>query len=746
MPFKAKSSALREYLLIMVSIIALFVVAGYLIIASAQNFYNEQAADETRRIANSYAQSLVAAAEAANIIDGLLEDKLMTTARIVSRYDGQYSNQLLAEIASIMQVDEIYVYNRTGEIVYSNTGIYLGWRAQEGHPVHNFIYSGQQSHVDEIRKDSESDRYLKYAYWRLDDTGRFLQLGVLAERVHEFLGRFEIEHLLAEIASDPFIKCAVFYDNNFEPIACHGHEGEFIISSEAKDAIQANREFASEVYSAGEPYYQVMLPIWADGRKLGTLSVNHLLVETKLLLGRVRLVGVTTLLVIFGLLMGVLSANRKKNETLIRYSYYDAVTGLPNKTYFEEFILSMANGNGNGKRACLLIDCNFDLLNMAIGYQYSEMILKECAATLLQVEKPVEHVFHLGAARFVLYAAGYDERQDLVTLGQQAIDRLRQPLQAKRTGVAVGILEIDNKELDANTIIKRATIAAGSARESDGEGYSFYDNSMEEKLHRENIIESELRAAVSSSNITDSIYLVYQPIVELKENRIVGLEALTRMRSAQLGNVSPAEFIPIAEQTGLIIPLGQYILRLACGFLAELEKQGYDDLKMSVNISLVQLLQDSFVTDVLAITKAAGVQPEHLTLEITESLLMDEYGAINEKLADLADHGIQMAIDDFGTGYSSLSRSQDLRVHGIKIDKSFIDSLLLVEPEQAITRDIIAMAHRQGLFVVAEGVEAPSQREYLRRNNCDFMQGYLFSKPLAPEAVIRLLQQDERCS
>lgn len=142
MPFKAKSSALREYLLIMVSIIALFVVAGYLIIASAQNFYNEQAADETRRIANSYAQSLVAAAEAANIIDGLLEDKLMTTARIVSRYDGQYSNQLLAEIASIMQVDEIYVYNRTGEIVYSNTGIYLGWRAQEGHPVHNFIYSG----------------------------------------------------------------------------------------------------------------------------------------------------------------------------------------------------------------------------------------------------------------------------------------------------------------------------------------------------------------------------------------------------------------------------------------------------------------------------------------------------------------------------------------------------------------------------------------------------------------------------
>ncbi len=745
MPVKAKSAALREYLLIMLPIIALFVAAGYLVITSAQDFYNEQAADETRRIANSYAQSLAAAAEAANIIDDLLEDKLMTTAQIVARYDGQYSNQLLAEIASIMQVDEIYVYNGVGEIVYSNTGLYLGWRAEEGHPVHSFMYSGKKSHVDEIRKDSESERYLKYAYWRLDDTSRFLQLGVLAERIHEFLGRFEVEHLLAEITSDPFIKCAVFYDNNFEPIAFHGHEGEFIISSEAKAALQANREFASEIYSAGEPYYQVMLPIWADGSRLGTLSINHRLADTKLLLSRVRLIGITTLVVIFGLLMGVLSANRKKNETLIRYSYYDAVTGLPNKTYFEELFVRSPNGNGNGKKACLLVDCNLDLLSMAVGYQYSEMILKECAASLLQVEDPVQHVFHLGAARFLLYVEDYNERQDLVALGQQVIDRLRQPLQAKRKGVAVGIVEIDHKELDANTIIRRATIAASSTRESDNEGYAFFDNSMEEKLLRENIIERELGAAVDSNSIAESIYLVYQPIVELRQNRIVGLEALTRMRSAQLGNVSPAEFVPIAEQTGLIIPLGQHILRLACGFLAELRKLGYEDLKMSINISLVQLLQDSFVSDVFAITQAVGVEPGHLTLEITESLLMDEYGAINDKLADLADLGIQIAIDDFGTGYSSLSRTQGLRIHGIKIDKSFIDSLLLIEPEQAITRDIITMAHRQGLFVVAEGVEDLSQREYLCSNNCDFMQGYLFSKPLAPEGVIRLLEQDKRC-
>ncbi|NLW16625.1 MAG: GGDEF domain-containing protein [Firmicutes bacterium] len=738
-----KTTDLKQYLFVVLLSVVILFVAGYQIITAAQNFYNGQVAEETQRLANIYAQKLAAAAEATTIIDGLLEDKLLATGQIVALYDGQYSNRLLAEIADIMQVDEIYVYNREGQIVYSNTGIYLGWHAKEGHPVYNFMRSGKQSHVDEIRRDSESERYLKYAYWRLNDTGRFLQMGVLAERVRDFLGRFELQCLLTEIVADPYIKCAVFYDNNLEPIAHQGHEGDFILTADAKAAMQEGREFAGEIYSGDAPFYQVLLPVWVEDRKLGTLAVHNELGETKLLIARVRMIGITTLVIVFGLLLAMLSSNRKKNETLIRYSYYDAVTGLPNKTYWEEFFQSQANSNGHKKRACLLIDCNFDLLNMAIGYQYSEMILKECAATLLLAKTSAQHIFHLGAARFMLYVTSYGDRSDLIAMAQQVIDSLRQPLQAKRTGVAIGIVEIDGeREVDANTIIKRASIAASCAGEQDSEGYCFFDNSMEEQLLRQTIVEGELRAAVSSQ-MKQNVHLVYQPIVDLKQNQIVGLEALARMHSVHLGNVSPAEFIPVAEQTGLIIPLGKYILRQACEFLTQLASQGFDQLRMSVNISLLQLLQDDFVADLLAIIEETGVKTSSLTLEITESLLMDEYGVINEKLRELEQHGIQIAIDDFGIGYSSLSRSQNLRVHGIKIDKSFIDSLLSVAPEQAIAGDIIAMAHRQGFFVVAEGVEAPAQREYLRLNDCDFMQGYLISKPLAPDAILGLLQHEK---
>lgn len=735
-----KNLDVKHYLIVVFSIAALFLAAGYLFVTTTKSFYNQRTAEETRRVANSYAQRLAIVADAANIIDGLLEDKLIATSQVVAYFDGEYSNHLLAEIAGIMQVDEIYVYDSPGVIIYSNTGRYLGWRAESGHPVHNFMQSESQSHVDEIRRDTESDNYLKYAYWLLNETGRFLQIGVHADTIYDFLGKFEMQHLLAEIAEDPYVQCVLFYDNDFAVIAGVEHEGvDFSLSTAAKEAISADMEYATEMHHDGEHVYQVMLPILVNGSKLGTLAVSHSVAETKTMISRVSMIGITTLLIIFGFLLAMLHATHRKNETLIRYSYYDAVTGLPNKTYFEEFIQGEAQNGGQRKRACLLISCNFELLNMAIGYQYSEMVLKECAATLITGSTAGQQIFHLGAARFMLYISGYGQQQELIDLSQQVIDAMRQPLQAKRTGVTIGIVEIDSEGLDANTLIQRASIAASHARDDEIDGYRFFDSSMEEQLLRENIIESEIRAAVSSK-ANQTICLHYQPIVDLRQNRIVGLEALARMQSARLGSVSPAEFIPIAEQTGLIIPLGRLIIRAACEFLAQLEQLGYNEIKISVNISLIQLLRDDFVPNLLESIFETGVRATRLTLEITESLLLDEYDAINEKLCELGSHGIEIAIDDFGTGYSSLSRSRELRVHGIKLDKSFIDYLLLVQPEKTITQDIIAMAHRQGFYVVAEGVEVQAQREYLLQYNCDFMQGYLFSKPLAPDVALELLR------
>jgi EAL domain-containing protein (putative c-di-GMP-specific phosphodiesterase class I) len=286
--------------------------------------------------------------------------------------------------------------------------------------------------------------------------------------------------------------------------------------------------------------------------------------------------------------------------------------------------------------------------------------------------------------------------------------------------------------------MRNAAIAVDQVLPSHSEGSCFFDLSMERRLLREEQIERDLRACIQDQAVAD-VFLVFQPIIEVKTERIVGFEALARMKSLELGVVSPLEFIAVAEKTQLIVPLGRRITRQACQFLARLNQNGHSDLKVSINISAVQLLRDDFVSDLLLIIAETGVQAARIWIEITESIFADNYGIINDKLQILSEHGIQVAIDDFGTGYSSLARERELNVSCLKIDKYFIDKLSELEPEQALTGDIISMAHRLGHIVIAEGVELECQKAYLIEHACDLMQGYLFSRPLpADEAITRL--------
>ena len=210
------------------------------------------------------------------------------------------------------------------------------------------------------------------------------------------------------------------------------------------------------------------------------------------------------------------------------------------------------------------------------------------------------------------------------------------------------------------------------------------------------------------------------------------------------GRISPLEFIPIAEETKLIVPLGYEIIRKALQFLQTLQSNGYSNLHISINISAIQLLRGDFLPALERIVRDTGVSPECINLEITESILAVNYQEINTILGDLQALGMQIAIDDFGTGYSSLARERELNVNCLKIDKSFIDKLMHLEPEQAITGDIISMAHKLGHCVVAEGVEHESQRQYLKAHGCDKIQGYLVSRPLDPDAALELLSTEAR--
>ncbi len=244
------------------------------------------------------------------------------------------------------------------------------------------------------------------------------------------------------------------------------------------------------------------------------------------------------------------------------------------------------------------------------------------------------------------------------------------------------------------------------------------------------------------------LFLQCQPILDLKPNEIWGFEALARLNSDKLGIVQPSEFIPIAEKTKFIVPIGRRVLFEAFRFLNKLKELGHDRICVSINVSIIQLLRHDFCRELLETINEMGVSPANVGIEITESAFAWDFEALNRILAELRDAGLQVAIDDFGTGYSSLARERELSVNCLKLDKYFVDKLMYLDPEEAITRDVALMAHRLGHCVVAEGVEHERQKQCLLDYGCDKIQGYLVSGPLSEDEALELLkrQREDRQS
>ncbi len=305
----------------------------------------------------------------------------------------------------------------------------------------------------------------------------------------------------------------------------------------------------------------------------------------------------------------------------------------------------------------------------------------------------------------------------------------------------MGILKIDLQYQAADEVFQHIEITINKLKTLNGERYCFFDHIMQEEFIKNETIKEELNKA-AKNNFEDEFYLEYQPQVDLETNQIVGMEALSRWKSERLGFISPFKFIDIAEKNQLIIPFGNWVIKTAIAFVKTLEEQGIKEIKVAINISVIQLLEEDFVENLLVIINNVGVNPKHLEIEITETHLMKNYELINSQLNILKAIGISISLDDFGTGYSSLSRLRDLNLNVLKIDKSFIDNITIVNQDDIFVQGIISLANQLNLKIVAEGVETEEQREYLKSNGCDIMQGYLFSKPIPEIDAVKLLKGD----
>jgi PAS domain S-box-containing protein len=439
-------------------------------------------------------------------------------------------------------------------------------------------------------------------------------------------------------------------------------------------------------------------------------------------------------------------SDRKQIENALRYiTEHDRLNGLFNRDYLKAQIINDINQKKGLKRALVGINLStVQLLRANFGFLYTQNLIKKVAEALSQYCTDNRFLFHTYENRFVFYLVDYKDKNELIDFIDAISNTLESLFVTDRIGGGIGILEIEEnqEEIDIELLLRRLLIASERSiniLERDFKA-CFYDEEVESLLNREREIMQVLFSIAADDDSNDKLFLQYQPILDLRTDSICGFEALARLRTEKLGLVSPGEFIPIAEKTKLIIPIGDKVIVAAFHFLNKLKEHGYDRISVSINVSAIQLLRPDFTSRLLELIREMQVNPENICLEITESVFASDYEIINHIIHKLRDYGLRIAIDDFGTGYSSLARVEEMNVHCLKIDKYFIDMLLNAKLNKVITSDIISMAHKLEHYTIAEGVEHECQLQYLKEHDCDNIQGYLISRPLDEEVALELLK------
>ncbi len=432
---------------------------------------------------------------------------------------------------------------------------------------------------------------------------------------------------------------------------------------------------------------------------------------------------------------------RKRAEKRIHYqANYDALTGLPNRALFldrlGQALPSMTRTNK--KLGLLFIDLDgFKTINDTHGHDIGDLLLKEVSERLMDCVRKGDTVARLGSDEFTIIMPNLTDPRHAPLIGQRALDTLSEPFNLKGDETfisgSIGIAIFPDDATDTNGLIKNADAAMYRAKERGKANYQFFTDDLNEEVRERLILKNGLNKALKSGEF----HLLYQPKVEIESGHITGVEALMRWNSPSLGLVSPVRFIPILEETGQVVEVGEWAIMTACKQHLEWCKAGLPPLRIAVNLSARQLRDTSFVSAVERILKETGIGPSALEIEITESMLMSDSENVVNSLGQLHDMGIHIAMDDFGTGYSSLSYLKRFPIDTIKIDQSFVADITTSTDDAEIIKTIISMGQTLNRKVVAEGVETKEQLSMLGDYHCDEIQGYFISRPLPAEQLTK---------
>lgn len=429
---------------------------------------------------------------------------------------------------------------------------------------------------------------------------------------------------------------------------------------------------------------------------------------------------------------------RLTEKRLEYLAYFDTLTDLPNRAFLYDR-LSYTLGHArqfNQMFALMILDIDgFKYVNDTFGHDLGDLLLKKAAIKLPLCIGELDMVAHVGGDEFIVIMPMVHKQEEAACIAESIIKNFTEPFYLDGhecfVGISIGICMYPSDGEDIDMLLKNADIALYKAKDAGRNSYKFYSSGMDVKAVRRITLETSLRKALERKEL----FLNYQPKVNLVTGQLTGVEALLRWNSHEHGIISPGEFIPLAEETGLIIPIGQWILETVCKWINNVNLKGHTDFSVAVNLSAQQFRSVNIVSSIADIIECNNISPRCLEVEITESMLMNDAELAIEILTLIKNMGIKISVDDFGTGYSSLSYLKKFPIDNLKIDRSFIMDIPKNPDDEAITRAIIAMSHSLKLRVIAEGVETKEQLKFLNGLRCDEAQGYLFSKPLTGEEI-----------
>lgn len=658
-------------------------------------------------------------------------------------------NQMVYELQQHREKLEELVEDRTSELAAANQEmIAMNEELTDLNRIQSETNCCLQDEI-KMRRQIEDDLLLRERQYRA-------VTGLLTRPADELEDLLEsILHSAAQLLKAVSGYIGLFDDNGR---IFYVHHGIGIDNTRIMEPQQGELGMQGQVYNTGELLYVedyriypqrvddsrlerstsiIMLPLKQAGKVKGVLALGWM--------DEIHPVSENDVEVLrqFGDLASV-ALERASNQKKIRQmAFNDTLTGLPNRASLMLYLEDEMDKSLRGEAAGIVLFIDIDDLksvNDNFGHSSGDTVIVTASKHIAAAVGKDAFVSHIGGDEFIVVLPGEDSKEKAAQLANRVIRELCQEYEVSverlHMSASIGVALYPKDGDRAEDILKKVDSAMHAAKRAGRNCWRFYEPALLEEAYEKMMLTNGLRRALERGEFS----LFYQPQLTVDGNRVMGFEALLRWNSPEHGQVSPARFIPLAEQSGLILAIGHWVLREACQFARRLKDAGYKDVRVAVNISARQLKSDDFVDIVRSSIEAAGINPGQIEVEITESILIESIEDSVHKLCQLRDIGVMLSLDDFGTGYSSLTYLRNLPVGILKIDKSFIDQINDDATQLQVVGSIISLGHTLGLTIVAEGVETETQLQLLSQYSCDLIQGYIFSRPIPEEDAINFLR------